>query len=193
MADTEHDVRNIQGLAPPGTSLYRYENYPVLLKNQVILTGNSITDAQASYGEDGRPAVAIRLGGGGEGLFHRTTAQNIGKQMAIVFVESKLDTQTVNGKKIKVRRKAERVISVATIKQALPNNFQITGLRDPEESRNLALLLRAGALPTAIDIVEERTLGPKLGMENIKKGFSLLKSEWVSSFYLWFFIIVCLA
>ncbi len=110
------------------------------------------------------------MGGGGEALFHRETAQNIGKSMAIVFVESKIDTQMVNGKPVKMRRKAERVISVATIKSALPNNFEITGLRDPQESRNLSLLLRAGALPAPIDIVEERTLGPKLGMENIKKG-----------------------
>lgn len=171
LADIEHDPRSaIAGFVPAGSALFNYEGRPVLLKNQVVLTGSSITNAQASFGEDGRPAVDISLGGGGESLFHRVTAQNIGKPLAIVFVESKVDTQIIDGKSTKIHRKQQRVISIATIRSALPNNFQITGLTDANESSNLALLLRAGALPAGIDIVEERTLGPKLGMENIKKG-----------------------
>lgn len=171
MADTQHDASAAaNGLTPPGTTYYVYEGMPTLLKNQVILAGNSITDAQASFDESGSAAVDIRLGGGGEALFHRTTAQNIGQPMAIVYVESKLTEHSVNGVVTKQRSHQERVISVATIHSALGNSFQITGLHSQMEAQNLALLLRAGALPTTVTIVEERTLGPKLGMENIHKG-----------------------
>lgn len=175
MVDVEHDVRTaMAGHPTPGAKLYPYEDRVVLLKNQIILTGNSITDASSSFGEDGRAAVSIRLGGGGEGLFHRMTAQNIGKPMAIVFVETKMTTENVDGKPTRIAHKQERVISVATIRSALPNNFQITGLSSPEEARDLSLMLRAGALPAAIDIVEERTIGPQLGAENIKQGIHAL-------------------
>src|SRR3990167_8691291 len=89
MVDIDHDPRSVaSGQFLPGAKLYQYENRQVLLKNQVILTGHSITDASSSFDENGSPAVSIRLGGGGEGLFHRVTAQNIGKPMAIVFVET---------------------------------------------------------------------------------------------------------
>ena len=171
LMDQEHDAQLAQQSgAPPGSTLYVFENRPYLLKNQVILTGSSITDASAGFGEDGRATVNIRLGGGGEAAFYRTTGQNIGKYMAIVYVETKTDNKIVDGKPTKVRRKAERVISIAVIKSALPANFQISGLTDPVEARNLSLLLRAGALPANIDIIEQRTLGPKLGMQNIKQG-----------------------
>lgn len=171
MVDQEHDARTaVAGIAPAGTTVYDYEGRPILLKNQIILTGSSITNASAGFSEDGRAAVNVQLGGGGEALFHRLTAQNVGKLMAIVYVESKVDIKTVAGKEVKTRRKVERVISAATIRSALPNNFQISGLTDPQESQKLGLLLRAGALPANIDVVEERTLGPKLGLENIKKG-----------------------
>lgn len=171
MVDEEHDPRSaMAGAAVPGAALYDSEQGPILVKNQVILTGSSITNAAAAYSEDGRPAVNVQLGGGGEALFHRVTAQNIGKRMAIVYVESKSDIKTVEGKEVKTHRKVERVISAATIRSALPNNFQISGIGNQQEALKLALLLRAGALPASIDVVEERTLGPKLGMENIKKG-----------------------
>lgn len=176
LEDVTHDPRlAIHGLVPPGTKLYTYNNSPVLLKTQIILSGNSITDASTSYGEDGQPAVNIRLGGGGEGLFHRATAENVGKPLAIVYVETKTETQTINGKLVKIPHRHERVISIATIHSALPNNFQITGLRSEQEARDLALLLRAGALPAPTEIVEERTIGPQLGAQNIRLGiYSLL-------------------
>lgn len=164
----------------PGTpslnsTMYPYQgsNYP--LKNQVILSGNSITDAQASTDDSGRPAVSITLGGGGEALFQRTTAMNIGKPMAIVYVEPKLSEVNDHGHITKVNTKTEHVISIATIRSALPNTFQVTGLSSTQESQNLALMLRAGALPATMNIVEERTLGPKLGMENIEKGILSIK------------------
>lgn len=175
LMDIEHDSRTAAAGHPvPGAKLYQYETRQILLKNQVILTGNSITDASTSFGEDGRPAVNIRLGGGGEGLFHRMTAQNIGKPMAIVFVETKMATENINGQPTRVPHKKEHVISVATIRSALPNSFQITGLNSPNEARDLSLMLRAGALPAAIDIVEERTIGPQLGAENIQMGINAL-------------------
>lgn len=172
MVDQDHDAVNAaaSGNIPLGSSLYEYEGRKLLLKNQVILTGSSITNASAGFSEDGRPAVNVQLGGGGEALFHRVTAENIGKLMAIVYVETKTDLKTIDGQQTKVRRKVERIISAATIRSALPNNFQISGLTDQQEALKLSMLLRAGALPASIDVVEERTLGPKLGLENIKKG-----------------------
>lgn len=173
LVDFTHDPRTAaqSGTAPPGTRLYNYNGHPVLLKDQVILTGNSITDATSSFGEDGRPAVNITLGGGGESYFHRVTGENVGKPLAIVFVETKMKNQLINGKMVNVPKKTERVINIATIQTALPSTFQITGLTDPNEGRNLSLLLRAGALPAPIYVVEERTIGPQLGAENIRMGF----------------------
>ncbi len=171
LVDIIHDPRSaIGGVPPVGSVLFNYNNNPILLKEQVILTGNSITDASGSFGEDGRPSVNISLGGGGESYFHRVTGENVGKPLAIVYVETPMQEQIVNGKTIRVLKKIERVISVATIQSALPGNFQISGLSDPAEARNLSLLLRAGALPAPISIVEERTIGPQLGAENVHKG-----------------------
>lgn len=171
MVDSEHDPINAaHGALSVDSSLYEYDTHPILLKNQVILTGSSITDANSGFDDAGRASVNIRLGGGGEALFHRVTAENVKQSMAIVYVESKPKIKQVNDKPVRTYQKIERIISVAVINEALGNSFQITGLRDPNEARNLALLLRAGSLPAAIDIVEERTLGPKLGMENINKG-----------------------
>lgn len=171
LVDTSHDARTASGgFAPPGTTLYQYNGQPVLLKNQVLLTGSSITDASSSFDDAGRPSVNIHLGGGGEGLFNRTTAQNVGNPMATVFIETVFDTKMVNGKPVKVPKKTEKIINIATIQSALGNNFQVTGLTSSRESQNLALLLRAGALPAAINYEEERTVGPTLGQENIHKG-----------------------
>jgi preprotein translocase subunit SecD len=171
MVDTDHDNSST---SPIGSKQYIYEGQPIYLKNQVILTGSSITYATASFGEDGRPNVQIRLGGGGESLFHRVTADNIGKPMAVVYVESKTDYKLVNGKLIPVRRQIEKIINVATIQSALGNNFQITGLSSERYAQNLALLLRSGALSAPVDIVQERIVGPSLGAENIQKGLMSL-------------------
>lgn len=155
--------------APMGTKLYTYEGQPVLLKDQIVLSGTSITGAVASIGENGQPAVNIRLGGGGESLFYRITGENVGKPLAIVYVETKMNNKMVNGKLVMTPKKTERVINVATIQSALGNSFQITGL-EKQEAQNLSLLLRAGALPAPISIIEESTVGPSLGKENIKMG-----------------------
>lgn len=100
-----------------------------------------------------------------------TTRENVGKPMAVVFIENKIETKTVDGKDIKVRTRTEEVINIATIRDSFSKNFQITGLGSTE-ARDLALLLRAGALRAPVEIVEERTVGPSLGKDNIEKGFT---------------------
>lgn len=172
LVDTLHDphIAQTNNAAPVGSQLYQYENQPVLLYKQVILTGNSITDASTSFDESGRSAVSISLGGGGESYFHQVTGENVGKPLAIVYVETKSSVKVVNGKITHIPRKVERIISIARIQTALPPNFQVTGLTNPQEALNLSLLLRAGALPAPIYVVEQRTIGPQLGAENIHKG-----------------------
>ena len=171
MVDVEQDITAaMAGNIPFGTRLYEYEGRHVLLKDQVILQGNSITYATATFSQDGRPAVSIRLGGGGESIFHRITTENIGKPMAIVYVESKATQQIVDGKTVTVNRPLEKVISVATIQSPLGNNFEITGLRSEKYAQDLALLLRSGALVAPTNIVEELTVGPSVGKANINKG-----------------------
>lgn len=171
MVDTEHDARNAAaGSQPFDAKLYEYQGQPILLKNQIILRGSSITMARSGYGEDGRSSVDVKLGGGGESLFSKTTAENIGKPMAVVYVEVKSEVKDVNGQKTIDYVTERRVISVATIQSALGNSFQITGLSSQDESRTLALLLRAGALPAPVTIIEERQVGPSLGKQNIHMG-----------------------
>lgn len=171
MVDTEHDARNaIGGIAPADTKLYNYNDQPILLKNQTILRGSAITNASSGFGEDGRASVNVRLGGGGESLFSKTTAESIGKPMAVLYVEVKSTPKIVNGQKTIEYETERRIISVATIQSALGNSFQITGLTSAEESRTLALLLRAGALPATVTYLEERQVGPSLGEQNIHMG-----------------------
>lgn len=172
MVDTEHDATTAaSGMSTlTDSKLYDYEGHPVLLKNQIILRGSSITRASSGYGEDGRPSVDVTLGGGGESLFTTTTAESVGKPMAVVYVEVKSNVKMVNGQQVIDYIPIRKVISVATIQSALGNRFQITGLSSPEESRTLALLLRAGALPAPVTIIEEREVGPSLGKQNIHMG-----------------------
>ncbi len=171
MVDAEHDARNaVGGLVPPDDKLYDFLGQPTLLKNEVILRGSSITSASSAFDENARPSVNVRLGGAGSGLFSKVTAENIGKPMAVLYVETKPVVQDVNGKKVTSYQTEKRVISVATIQSALGNSFQITGLVSPEESRTLALLLRAGALPAPVSYLEERQVGPSLGQQNIHMG-----------------------
>lgn len=157
-------------VVPADDKRYQSDTGPVLLQNRVILSGTSITGAVASTGDDGRPSVNIRLGGGGEALFYQITGQNVGKPLAIVYVESKMTPVQQNGKTVYTTQKSERIISIANIQSALPSQFQITGLSSANEANDLALLLRAGALPAPMSIIEESTIGPSLGAANIHKG-----------------------
>lgn len=178
LVDQENDaqVAKQTGVIPVNSKLYMMDGQPILLKRQVVLSGDSITSAVSSFDQQtATPAVQIQLGGGGESLFTKITRENIGKRMAIVFVETKTSMQTVDGVEKRTTHREERVISAPVIQNALGSNFQITGLSDSKEASNLALLLRAGALPTVIYPVEERTVGPSLGKENINRGMVSLE------------------
>jgi preprotein translocase subunit SecD len=102
----------------------------------------------------------------------QVTSENVGKPMAVVFIENRTETRFVDGQPVRTTRRVEEVINVATIREHFSNRFQTTGLDSSEEARDLALLLRAGALATPIEIVEERTVGPSLGKDNIEQGFN---------------------
>ena len=178
MVDQDNDpiVAKQTGAIPVNSKLYVMEGQPLLLKRQIILSGDAITSASSGFDQQtASSSVQIQLGGGGESLFIKTTRDNIGKRMAIVFVETKATLQKINGEEKRATHREERVISVAVIQNALGNNFQITGLTDSKEASNLALLLRAGALPSVIYPVEERTVGPSLGKENIHRGLVSLE------------------
>lgn len=173
MVDQIHDAVRAKenGRIPLGSKLYMMHGEPLLLMRQVVLSGDSITSATTSDDEQtAMPSVQIQLGGGGEAFFSKVTRENIGQRMAIVFVETKTTQETVNGVSRRRSHREERVISAPVIQSALGSNFQITGVSDREEAKNLALLLRTGALPAAIYPVEERTVGPTLGRENIQRG-----------------------
>lgn len=172
MVDSEHDAASAarEGMAPADTHLYTYHDQPILLKNQIILRGSSIVTATSGFGDDGRANVQVRLNGAGESMFTKTTAENIGKAMAVMYVEVKSTPKMENGKQVITYQTERHIISVATIQSALGSNFQITGLVSQGEARNLALLLRAGALPAPVTIIAERQVGPSLGMQNIAMG-----------------------
>ncbi len=171
LVNVDRDVNNVTSTSVPADSelLYETNGTPVLVKRQVILAGENIIGAQTGMDEFGKPSVSIQVGGDVRN-FSRVTGENIGKPLAAVFIESKFINKENNGEMVREVKHIKEVISVATINSALPNRFQITGLSSAEEARTLALLLRAGALPAPIDIVEERTVGPSLGADNIKAG-----------------------
>jgi len=171
MVDNDVNVQSaVNGNLPIGTKIvYDEQNRPYVLDDKVILSGDSIIGASSGTDDYGRPAVFVRVGGNTT-TFQQLTQQNIGKQMASVYIETRVDDVMVNGEKRRVKTTKEEAISVATIQSGLGNSFQITGVGSIDEARNLALLLRAGALPATIDFVEERTVGPSLGLENIEMG-----------------------
>ena len=178
MSDEEHSVQDaLDGRVPAGSRLYHERSgNPVLLKKQVMLTGDYIIDAAAGFDStSGSPNVSITLDGKGAKRFSDATAEEVGRNMAVVFIENKTETVEKDGERVKRRETIEEVINVATIREQLGKRFQITGLDSTEEARDLALLLRAGALAAPIEIIEERTVGPSLGQDNIDKGFMSVK------------------
>ena len=161
MVDLEGDVQAaVDGRVPVNSKLYYERNgNPVLTEKRVMLTGEYIIDASSGIEQQsGAPAVFITLDGKGARLFSRATREQIGKPMAVVYIEQRKG------------RAIEEVINVATIRDELSKRFQITGLDNTDEARTLALLLRAGALAAPIEIIEERTVGPSLGQDNIDQG-----------------------
>ena len=174
LVDFEHDVKDaINGRVPANSKLFqRRDGRPILLNKRIMLTGEHIINAASTLDQNGSPAVSITLDGKGARAFSNVTRDNIGNPMAVVFIESKSETREIDGEMVKVRRLLPEVINVATIRDQLSKKFQITGLDSTTEARDLALLLRAGALAAPIDIVEERTVGPSLGQDNIDQGFN---------------------
>ena len=174
LVDFERDVQDaVNGRVPPNSDLlYHRDGRPFLLQKRVMVTGDQVINAQSTIdGQTGSPAVSVTLDGQGARAFSNVTRDNIGNPMAVVFIESKTELREVDGEMVTIRRQVPEIINVATIRDQLSKRFQITGLDSTSEARDLALLLRAGALAAPIEIVEERTVGPSMGAENIKQGF----------------------
>lgn len=161
------------------TERFEFRNDPsrsAELMRDVIITGDSVSSASNSFDENGRPQVNINLDGTGGTLMNRATRTNIGRNMAVLFIEHKsedrIEVDPETGEETIVREPyTERgLISLATIQSALGNSFRITGLDSPTEAAELALLLRSGSLAAPIYFVQERTIGPSLGAENIERG-----------------------
>lgn len=161
------------GYAPNGSRLYHFRNgRPILLKRRVIVSGDNVVNAQSGIeSKSGTPEVTVTLDSVGGRKMLATTKKNIGNRMAVVYIETRIDTVLVDGKKVKRRVTSKDVINAAVIQGQFANRFQITGLDSPREAQDLALLLRAGALAAPMEIVEERTIGPSLGQDNIDQGF----------------------
>jgi preprotein translocase subunit SecD len=175
LVDTEHSVQDaVEGKVPPGSKLYkeRGTDRPILLNRRVIVTGNQITDAAAGFdSRSGQPMVTVALDEQGGRRMREVTTENVSKPMAVVFIENRtLTSRGEGGQLVKRQELSEEVISVANILEPFGRRFQTTGLDSPEEAHNLALLLRAGALAAPIQIIEERTIGPSLGADNIRQG-----------------------
>lgn len=173
--DIEHDLEKaLAGNVPAGSRLYRErDGNPVLLKKAVIATGDQIINARSGFDQQsGTPNVNVMLDAKGARSMLKFTKENVGKPMAVVFIENKTETRLVDGKPVKKNIKVEEVVSIATIRDVFSKRFQTTGLDSPQEAHELALLLRSGALAAPIEIVEERTVGPSLGKDNIEKGFN---------------------
>ena len=188
MVDEEHDLAAaLAGNVPAGSKLYKdRRGRPILLKNQPIYSGDNIVDAAAGFdSQQGGPVVHITLDARGAAINQRVTGDNVGKRMAVVYVEIKSETQRdakgnpvldAKGNPVKQRVREEEVITAPVIREQIGKRFQITGMESIEEARDLALLLRAGALAAPVEIIEERTVGPSLGAENIARGFH---STWI--------------
>lgn len=162
------------GNVPLGDKLYTHtaSGMPVLLKREVIATGDQLTNATVGQGQQG-PAVDIVLNSKAGDNMLRTTRQNVGKQMGVVLIETHQETSTVDGKKVTRPVTSERVINDATIQGVFGDRFEITGLSSGEAS-DLAILLRSGSLPTPIVLDNEQVVGPSLGQENIRMGIDAL-------------------
>ena len=171
LVNTNADVTAAANGRVPGDSEVKdtRDGQPVVLYKRVILTGDHITDSTSSTDEYNQPQVNISLDSAGGTAMSNFTKDNIGKPMATLFVEYKdSGKKDANGRAILVKQ--EEVINVANIQSRLGNSFRITGIGNPNEARQLSLLLRAGALIAPIQIVEERTIGPTLGQQNITQG-----------------------
>ena len=199
LVDEENDLDSaVSGAVPAGSRVYEMRNgTPILLKKPVIYSGDNIVDAAASIDTlTGSPIVTINLDARGAAINQRVTGDNVGKRMGVVYIESqskiRRDSQgkvvlDQRGNPVRDSQLVEEVITAPVIREQLGRRFQIEGLESVTEARDLALLLRAGALAAPINIVEERTVGPSLGQENILQG---LQSVIVGFVLVLFFMIL---
>ena len=183
LVDEEHDhAAAVDGSVPIGSRLFSMrDGTPILLKKAVVYSGENIVDAAASLDtQTGGPIVSITLDARGASINQRVTGENIGKRMGVVYIETRSEVkrdaqgQAVlddSGNPVRQKELIEEVITAPVIRDQLGRRFQIEGLDSVTEARDLALLLRAGALAAPVDIIEERTVGPSLGQQNIIKGF----------------------
>jgi protein-export membrane protein, SecD/SecF family len=177
LVDDQHDALEAARTqrAPLGTRLYHTrQGQPTLLKREMIVSGEQLTDASSGFNQ-GEPSVNVSLDSRGAAQMLDTTRENLGKPMAVVFIEKKrvAEGQPCNGTRVGTECTTEEVISIATIRGVFGSNFQITGVM-ANEARELALLLRAGSLAAPLYIVEQRTIGPSLGQDNVTRGFQAL-------------------
>ena len=173
--DESGDARSAAatGVAPAGTELFYTRNghRPVLLKSDIIAAGSQLVDAASTVDQDGSPAVSVTLDGAGAKKMFEFTQSNVGKPMAVLFKEREVVTNyNAEGVPMREHRDIQEIISIATIRGVFGKRFQTTGL-ESKEAHDLAILLRAGALAAPVEIVEERTVGPSLGADNIRQGF----------------------
>ena len=199
-ANLEFRLAVAYGAAPGTYQSFHFRNNPVQTANlskDILLTGNQVTNAQFGYSaQDNQPHVNITLDSQGGQRMLRTTRDNVGNQMAVVYIEqkpvSKAVTKTVDGKKetqqITSFKSESSIISLATIQGIFGNNFQITGLRSPAEASELALLLRSGALAAPMHFVEESTIGPSMGKDNIRMG---IESTVIGLLLVLIFMVLC--
>lgn len=174
MVDEKNDpeIAIKSGRMPVGSKIYTFKDgRPLLLKNRIITTGENITGASSGVDqENATPMVNITLDSVGGRAMLEATKKYLRHRMAVVFIENKVESLLEDGKIVKKRTTTKDIINAATIQGVFSSRFQITGIDSARAARNLALLLRAGSLSAPIEIIEERTIGPSLGADNIKKG-----------------------
>jgi len=183
MVDEEHSLEAaLGGKVPPGSKIYRFrDERPILLEKRVIYSGENIVDAAASIDtQSGGPIVSITLDAIGARINQKITGKNIGKRMAVLYIENRSTIRTDadglplkdnQGRVLRTQQRVEEVITAPVIRDQLGKRFQIEGLDSVTEARDLALMLRAGSLAAPVEIIEERTVGPSLGQANIDQGF----------------------
>jgi len=194
------------GNVPPDARLFQARGrgnnppYPVLLKKRVIVSGDQLVGAQSTRSQDdGSPAVSITLNSAGGQRMFDYSSENVGKGLAVVYIERIPEVKLVDGKEVRSTRVKEEVISIANIRETLGKNFITSGLDSPKDAADLALLLRAGALAAPMEFVDERTVGPSLGKENVERGMTavLYSFGFALAFFLVYYrmfgIITCLA
>jgi len=174
--DEQNDPFEAQrtGRIPAQSRLYFHSNGdPILLSREVIASGDNLVNAQAGFdSQSGQPNVVVDLDPVGARRMLEHTSQNVGNRMAVVFIEHRPDTRIVDGEEVPTTRRVEEVISAAVTREPFGGRFQTTGLGSATQASQLAMLLRAGALAAPMQIIEERTVGPSLGQDNINQGFN---------------------